>query len=313
VALAAVMAFWVMMFAQVYPNTMTFFSAAAGGPSRGLDWLAESNLDWGQHLKQLKSWMTANNVEHVNLAYFGTADPKYYQIDCTHLPGAPFFARDLIRRPKLPGYVAISKTLLSGLYLKPEWRLFYAGLKQQAPVADIGNSINVYWVEKWPELPSSTDPENEAILADNLAFGLGWPEHAIVHYRNLLERNPGDAETTGKLAMALIEAGRPADTDESIRLFRRAAELDPESGDAHSRLAAVLLDFRRPHEALPYAREAVRLSPSDAFAHDLLGLALIGIGEHAAAESSFNQALAANPNYDAAREHIRILRGARLP
>jgi 4-amino-4-deoxy-L-arabinose transferase-like glycosyltransferase len=134
--------------ALVYPDYLAFFNAAVGGPGNGDKFLVDSNLDWGQDLKGLKRWMDRNNVAHINLSYFGTADPLYYGINCTHLPGAPFFAAHLIKRPQLPGYVAISVTNLRWPSLKEENRVFYRPFLERQPVAAIGHSIRVYWVEQ---------------------------------------------------------------------------------------------------------------------------------------------------------------------
>ena len=134
---------------QVWPDYLAFFNVFAGGPANGSRLLGDSNLDWGQDLKGLKSWMKHHGVQHINLAYFGTADPAYYGIDCTHLPGEPFFVPlNQLAPPRLPGYVAISVTHLQGIYLPDEIKTFYAGLKVMTPTARIGNSIYVYWLEK---------------------------------------------------------------------------------------------------------------------------------------------------------------------
>jgi tetratricopeptide (TPR) repeat protein len=304
--LVGMMAFWLVIFARVYPHTLTFFNVFARGPENGLAWLAESNLDWGQDLKLLSSWMRREKVEHINLAYFGTADPEYYAMRCTHLPGAPFFAGSKIARPVLPGYVAISETLLSGLYLTPEWRLFYAPFHQRETVARIGNSIRVYWVDQWPELlPAVHDPKLEVSLADALAFGLNWPDHAILHYRSVLDRGPADASVAGKLAVALLQSGK---TDEAVDMFRQAIALNPGDGESHRSLAVVLLERRDLQTAETHARAAVQLLPKDAAAHDVLGLALVGTGQLEAAEAAFVEALRLVPNYEEARGHLQILR-----
>jgi hypothetical protein len=132
----------------VYPHFLAFFNRFGGGPSHGYEYLVDSNLDWGQDLKPLKKWMDKNNVQHINLAYFGTADPAYYKINCTHLPGAPFFDEQFVKKPQLPGYVAISATNLRGVYFDERWRDFYKPLLEMEPVAVIGYSIHVYWVER---------------------------------------------------------------------------------------------------------------------------------------------------------------------
>jgi hypothetical protein len=113
------------------------------------NYFTDSNLDWGQDLKPLKGWMDRNAVTRINLAYFGSADPAYYHIDCTYMPGSPFFVpNSSIGRPQLPGYVAVSETVLSGVYFDERGRAFYRGLRDRAPIAHIGHSIRVYWVER---------------------------------------------------------------------------------------------------------------------------------------------------------------------
>jgi hypothetical protein len=215
--------------AQLRP--LTFFNTFAGGPSNGFRYLSDSNLAWGGNLKALKAWMEEEGVGHVNLAYFGTADPAYYGIACTYLPGSPSFATDLIAKPRLPGYVAISGTVLSGVYLEPRWRLFYSPFWNLEPAAVIGNSMRVYWVDRWPEDTASTDWSDQHVpLADALLLGMDWAEHAAVHYQAYLDRRSDDAAVLNRLGVALAESGR---FNESIEAFTRVTELAP--GDTGAR------------------------------------------------------------------------------
>jgi len=148
IVLGLLAAFWLFEFGRAYPSNLAFFNQFVGGPRNGYKYLADSNLDWGQDLKPLKNWMARNNVTHINLAYFGTADPSYYDIDCTYLPGTDFPGEGLVKPPQLPGYVAISATVLEGVYLSDQGREFYKPLREMVPIADIGHSIHVYWVER---------------------------------------------------------------------------------------------------------------------------------------------------------------------
>ena len=147
---AALLAAGALEFASVYPNNLAFFNRAVGGPSNGFRYLADSNIDWGQDLKPLKGWMDRNQVAHINLAYFGVADPAYYGIDCTYLGGTtiPGVTPAMMRPPQLPGYVAVSVTLLNGVPFAERDRDFYKPLRDRPPAADIGGSIRVYWVEQ---------------------------------------------------------------------------------------------------------------------------------------------------------------------
>ncbi|MEZ5318814.1 MAG: hypothetical protein R2752_15550, partial [Vicinamibacterales bacterium] len=139
---------------RAWTHPLAFFNTLVGGPSNGFRFLADSNVDWGQDLVGLRDWMTDEDVAHVNLAYFGTADPAYHDIAWTPLWGTtvPGLAPDRIGPPVLPGYVAVSVTLLDGVPFQADARGFYAPLRDLEPVADIGGSIRVYWIERpwWP-------------------------------------------------------------------------------------------------------------------------------------------------------------------
>jgi hypothetical protein len=133
--------------ATTYPHTLAFFNAFAGGPHNGFRYLADSNVDWGQDLKPLATWMRAKGVTKINLGYFGTADPAYYGIDARHIWGTTEpSAGSNIGPPELPGYVALSVTLLDGVPFQEGARDFYRQLREREPAANIGGSIRVYWV-----------------------------------------------------------------------------------------------------------------------------------------------------------------------
>jgi hypothetical protein len=133
-------------FAVAYPSPLAFFNVFVGGPSCGDECLVDSNLDWGQDLKGLKRWMDDNQVQHINLCYFGTALPAYYGIDCTQMPGSGLLAGGA--PPQLPGFVAISATNLRGAYFPEQLRQLYLPLLSMKPVTKIGYSIYVYRVEQ---------------------------------------------------------------------------------------------------------------------------------------------------------------------
>jgi tetratricopeptide (TPR) repeat protein len=310
VVLAGLTASWCVMFVHVYPHMLTFFNVFTGGPGNGLAYLADSNLDWGQDLKLLKAWMQKEDVERINLAYFGTADPEYYGIAATYLPGTGVAGK--VARPELPGYVAISATLLSGVYLEPHWRLFYDGFVGTPPAAKIGNSIYVFEMQRWPDAQSAKldgDAGVQKALGDALYFGMGWSERAIVHYRAALARHPDDVTTVGNLGLALLEADR---TEEAIEVFRRAAVLDSTNAKFRYRLALALMKAGRTAEAAAHADATVRMNPQDAAARDLLGIALASTGRLAAAEASFEKALELMPGFADAQEHLRRLREVAL-
>jgi hypothetical protein len=145
---AVMAAIWLLEVGRAYPHNIAFFNQLAGGPANGHRYLVDSNLDWGQDLKGLKRWMDEHGVDQIGLAYFGTADPGYYGIRYTPLPDTGLFAGGPPVAPRLPGWFAVSATILSGAYGDDRSRAFYQPLRDRQPSATIGYSIHLYWIDR---------------------------------------------------------------------------------------------------------------------------------------------------------------------
>ncbi len=137
----------------IYPDYLAYFNELAGGPAQGSKSLVDSNLDWGQDLPALATWLEENGVEEpIALCYFGTADPRYHGIRFVNLPGgypfAPPFGRGSFAALDQPGYLAISATHVRGVYFDPvlraSWRQRLMGAE---PIAMAGRSIDIYRLE----------------------------------------------------------------------------------------------------------------------------------------------------------------------
>ncbi|HEU4403389.1 MAG TPA: glycosyltransferase family 39 protein, partial [Candidatus Polarisedimenticolia bacterium] len=106
--------------AGIYPDHLSYFNELAcllAAPGRvGLDggtrcgplWLDDSNVDWGQGMLQLKSWLDRNAPGRpVRLAYFGSMRPEMYG-----LTGVKIGLQEL-EEPARPGLYAVSAHLLA--------------------------------------------------------------------------------------------------------------------------------------------------------------------------------------------------------
>ncbi len=143
---------------RAFPHYLAYFNEVGGGPRNGWRYLVDSNLDWGQELKGLRAWMTRTGQSQVKLAYFGTADAKYYGVTGPRLPGyqaAPPGAT--VRRVEPGDVVAVSATLLQGLYLETEMRPLMERLRAERPLEVIGDSLFLYRVGfLWEAAPPAT-------------------------------------------------------------------------------------------------------------------------------------------------------------
>ena len=313
--LAGTVAIWIVGLASVYPHTLTFFNVLVGGPRHGSQYLTDSNVDWGQDLKSLKSWMNRRDVHRLHLAYFGSADPAYYGIDYAGLPAAtPGFrlpdAPEHWSRPALPGYVAISATVLTGVYLDPQWRLFYSGVRRRTPTAIIGNSIFVYWLDRWPDADYGAYPDLDSGDADwllaNELLDAQWFTRAIVHYRRVLARHPDQPSALRRLGASLLATG---DGASAVAPLERAVALDPQSGRGHLLLANALFDTRaNPEQVIQHAKHAVALLPASIDALMLLARALGVRGSLAEGSDVATRAVSLDPMNVEAKELMATFR-----
>jgi hypothetical protein len=146
-AAAALCAWMVVAAAGVYPDHLAYFNEAAcltrprdigwdGGSRCGPDWLDDSNVDWGQGLKQLKTWLDKNAAgKTVRLAAFSSYPPEAYGIRYEKLD-----ENELPKEPK-PGLYIVSAHLVARVPTYPgssDW------LRRVRPKAIIGHSLYVY-------------------------------------------------------------------------------------------------------------------------------------------------------------------------
>lgn len=146
---------WMIMAAVgIYPDHLAYFNEAAclmqgkvrqigfdGGTACGPLWLDDSNVDWGEGLKQLRTWLDHNAPGRTfQLGYFGLYPPNAYGISYQGL-NVP----ELMRGPK-PGLYVLSAHLVAflpaiGAKVRPGDG---AWLRQVPPTAVIGHSFYVY-------------------------------------------------------------------------------------------------------------------------------------------------------------------------
>lgn len=133
----------------VAPHFLAYFNELVG-PANGYEVLADSNLDWGQDLPSLARYL---NGRAVNLSYFGQADPHYYGINSTPLPGWPPPPKtDFAPADPAPGLYAISASNLVGVQLEDPNTFAY--FRTLTPIKVINYSIFVYEIAQHDPITS---------------------------------------------------------------------------------------------------------------------------------------------------------------
>jgi hypothetical protein len=137
--------------AEIYPHGISFFNLWIGGPESGLQYLADSNVDWGQDLAELAEFTKAHDIRKIYLSYFGNDNPyRYFSEDQLEVI-APPWDRSLAKGPVYepgPGFYAISANLLPGHFFGPQHRDYYKVFREMEPIAKAGYSIHIYLVER---------------------------------------------------------------------------------------------------------------------------------------------------------------------
>ena len=156
VAMIGLVAWFILSSIAVYPHYLAYFNELAGGPENGYRVLVDSNLDWGQDLKGLKAYMVEQQIDHIKLSYFGSADPAWYDIQFDYLPsiglrqpgpnGLWWFEPGYVEEcAPTTGTIAISATNLQGVLFQNQQ--CFAWLQQYEPIAKVGYSIFIYEIK----------------------------------------------------------------------------------------------------------------------------------------------------------------------
>lgn len=145
---AFVLAFGVASVTAVYPSFLAYFNESIGGPKNGYKYTVDSNLDWGQDLKRLKTWADQNNVDKIYLDYFGGTSPAYY-FGNRALEWHGHYSREQMTQSD---YLALSATFRQNDLgrLTPSFHDkngYYQWLEKMEPVSKVGQSIWVYKVK----------------------------------------------------------------------------------------------------------------------------------------------------------------------
>ena len=141
----SILIIWIMLIPMFsYPGYVSYFNESIGGSQNGYKYVTDSNVDWGQDLKRLETYLTEHpEIKKINVDYFGGGKPEYYL-------GDQYVSWWDSKRPVEVGWYAISvNSLQVSIYDKENKtsETNYAWTNNFKPVTMIGNSIMIYHVE----------------------------------------------------------------------------------------------------------------------------------------------------------------------
>ncbi len=149
---------------KLHPWHLSYCNELFGGAKNGYKYLTDSNIDWGQGLKQLGIWLNKNFFSQykdnpfygIYFSYFGVGDPHYYGI--RYRPVGFISNLDYKERPGdkiefLPDekiLFAISVTNLQATYYRD--KNVFSFIKKYQPLKVIAESIFVYDLTDKPQV-----------------------------------------------------------------------------------------------------------------------------------------------------------------
>jgi len=123
--------------------------------------------------------------------------------------------------------------------------------------------------------------------------------------RKRVAANPQDADAQNDLGWALRQNGELKEAEAALRL---SIKLNSASAYPHSNLSVVLMDTKRPEEALTEAARAVALDDKQPIFHVVLANALTASGDRKKAIDEYRVALKIRPDYENAMYNLgRVL------
>lgn len=135
--IGALLAWQTVEAVRTFPNYIPYFNELAGGPAQGPWLLDDSNIDWGQGLKQAAQYVREHHISNVQMHTFSPIDnPRYYGLP-PDMPFSEAFRRLVAQRPA-PGVYIISAHYVARMRgVSREWQTY-------KPVDRIGDSLWVY-------------------------------------------------------------------------------------------------------------------------------------------------------------------------
>jgi hypothetical protein len=148
---AVILGWYVISTTSILPFPNGYFNELVGGPDHGWKYLADSNTEWGQSVKELKRYMDARGWSSVKLSLFTFTDPAAYGL--SYEPLSPMKDTPPVLPARFnppPGRYAISATSLDGIPLAdPEQ---FDWFRHREPTDRVAHTMFVYDVPP-PETP----------------------------------------------------------------------------------------------------------------------------------------------------------------
>jgi 4-amino-4-deoxy-L-arabinose transferase-like glycosyltransferase len=207
---------------RTFPNYIAYSNEIWGGPSQTYKYLTDSNSDWGQQLKSVRTYLDQREVKACWFVYFaaGVVDTSYYGIPCKQLPTiSTLWLNEKIDVPELiDGPILVSASNLSSVEFGPGVLDPYAQFKHRPPTAVIDHGVFVFDGQFQLPLASALGRIQKAhgFLAEKRM------QEALTEAQAAVALAPDSVQTQLTLGDVLRETGQ---TEQARASYQKALEL----------------------------------------------------------------------------------------
>jgi hypothetical protein len=122
---------------HAFPNYIPYFNELAGGSERGADFLDDSNVDWGQGLKQAAEYVRARHIDRLTMFSFSPLDnPQYFGLP-RNVTATEAVNRFMGKRPAPGIYIISAHRVIRMREVDPAWKTYKTADR-------VGESLWVY-------------------------------------------------------------------------------------------------------------------------------------------------------------------------
>ena len=220
---AMLLAWQVETSVQVAPAYMAYGNEAWGGPSQVHRYLSDANVDWGQQLKAVKTYLDAHHITNCWFAYFpdGAVQPSDYGIQCRRLPTGSslwWFQLPMEVPPVIDGTVLISDSDLEGVESGDGPLNWFEPFRGLTPTATLQHGVYLYQGSfAVPLMAALVDVRKTSELQK-----AGQSAAALALAREATSLAPDSAFTQINLAAELAHSGQ---CSEAIGHYQQAAHI----------------------------------------------------------------------------------------
>jgi hypothetical protein len=211
------------------PGLVAYANEAWGGPTKTHLYLTDSNTDWGQQLRYVKTYLEEHPDEPCYFAYFeqGPVDFRDYGVRCQELPtgSGSWTGMSAMRfgsNPSVSGLVLVSDGVLAGADI-PGKTNPYLQFQTMRPDAVIDRAVYVYK----GQFSLGPAAALEHVEGSGELLRQGRAQEALAEAELATRLDPASATAWEADGDALAAVGRVAEARAAYRHALQASELDP--------------------------------------------------------------------------------------